>query len=252
MPLDPYTVSSQYGYVVHLLIEPCMEEHGFSYDPPKVDISLTSSTESVSGRSLFNVDVAQTWGYGGEAPPNSEAIQTAQAESLTWSPEQNEQFSACISEQREVLPEDWARINNTVSSLANSAWTGAIRAPEVLDAAEEWVACMQPLGFSDLPSSPNDADGGTPTDAMMASFGVVEDGLAETQTPEQQAEEIRIATFDARCQETSGYADALYEAEWSRQVSIVEDNKDALASLLEEKEAYLLLVDQVMREAGLG
>ncbi|GAA4622596.1 hypothetical protein GCM10023113_04180 [Cellulomonas oligotrophica] len=252
MPLDTYTIPGKYGYVTHVLVEPCMRENGFAYDRPDVDVTRSSPTMSASERSLFNTETAAQWGYGSAPDPDVDKIRAAQADATTWSPEQHEQFSACTAQAREVLPEDWARIDSTVASIGMSAWTGAKSAPEVVAAAQEWVRCMQPLGFSDLPSSPNSDDGGMPTDAMAATFGWVTDGMEESQTPEQQAEEIRIATFDAECQESSGYADALYEAEWSRQVSIVEDNEDALARLLEEKAAYLARVDEVMREAGLG
>jgi hypothetical protein len=174
---------------------------------------------------------------------------------MHWSAEQQDQFQECLASAREQFPAQ--RINNVVAGLSFSAWTGAKNDPAVREAAERWVQCMQPLGFSDLPDGPNADGGGTPTPSMMEAYTGVPynatfDGAAPEQTAQQKAEEIRIATFDAECQESTGYAQALYDAEWDRQVSVVRENEETLTSLLDEKAAYEEKADRILREAGLG
>ncbi|WP_147463499.1 hypothetical protein [Cellulomonas triticagri] len=254
MPLDAYMVDDQLDHLVDVFTEPCMQEHGFSYQRPAVDVALRSETVTVSGRNLFNVDVATAWGYSGAPDPNDDALRAAQTDSMTWPQEQLDQYADCLQDARESFPAQ--RINNHVAGLALSPWEGAKRDPDVLEAAGRWVQCMRPLGFTDLPDSPN-GDGGTPTSSMVEaytgqSYSKTFDGAADRQTVEQKAEEIRIATFDAECQESSGYAQALYEAEWARQVSIVRENEPALTSLLDEKAAYEEMADGILRGAGPG
>lgn len=253
MPLDAYVVAEQLDSAVDVFIEPCMRERGFVYRRPPVDVTKRSETASVSGRRLFNVEVARQWGYSGAPDPNADVLRAAAAESTHWSAEEQDQYEECLRDAREQFPAQ--RINNFVSGLTVSTWSGAKNAPEVLEAAERWVQCMRPLGFSDLPAGPNADGGGTPTPAMVEAYTGVPydatfDGAAPEQTAEQRAEEIRIATFDAECQESSGYAQALYDAEWDRQVSVVRENEGALTNLLDEKAAYEEKADRILREAG--
>jgi hypothetical protein len=244
MPLDAYMVESSLDYALDVLIEPCMREEGFDYRSPIFDLAARSETMTVGGRQIFNVDVAQRWGYAGAPDPNAEVIASANESARAWSPEQQAQFDACMATARREFPAQ--DVNNTVTSLAIPPWNEARNAAEVVAAAERWVLCMQPLGFTDLPSAPHSAEGGTPTDSMLASFGEIADGQDNPRTPAQRAEEIRIATFDAECQESSGYAQALYDAEWERQLPVVEANEDVLTRLLEEKESYENAVAEIL------
>jgi hypothetical protein len=171
---------------------------------------------------------------------------------MSWPAEQGEQFFACLDEARKELPTEAMRIDNALSGLGVRSGIDATRDPAVVAAAERWVACMQPLGFTDLPSSPYGEDGGMPTVSMAASFGEIYDGKTNEQTPEQEAEEIRLATFDAECRESSGYAQALYDAEWERQTTVVAENEDALATFLEEKAAYEKQAREILDRAGAG
>ncbi|MCO7274760.1 MULTISPECIES: hypothetical protein [Cellulosimicrobium] len=253
MPLDAYRVDNALGDAAEgVLVEACMRDEGFDYQRPQVDVSVRSESMSLGGRRLFNVETAARWGYSGAPDPNAAIIRAASEESMSWSPEQDEQFWACVDEAREELPTEGMRINNALAGLGASAWNGAALDPAVVAAAEKWVTCMQPLGVTDLPSSPNGEDGGTPTETMSASFGEIADGMENERTPEQKAEEIRLATFDAECQESSGYAQALYDAEWERQTTVVAENEDALATLLEEKNAFEKQSREILDGAGVG
>ncbi|MFF2267795.1 hypothetical protein ACFVTZ_05995 [Cellulosimicrobium cellulans] len=238
MPLDPYRVDENLFHAEQVLIERCMQGKGFDYHRPPVDVTATSETVTVGGRNLFDVEIAREWGYSGAPSPHAEILQAAEEASFSWPPEKNEQYSACMDEARQEFPQEGVLVNNTLAGFSLSPWNGAVMDPAVVAAAEKWAECMRPLGFSDLPASPNELDGGTPTPMMAAAYGEVADGRVSERSPEQKAEEIRLATFDAECRESSGYAQALYDAEWERQARVLEENKEAMMTLLEEKTAY--------------
>ncbi len=253
LPLDAYWVDDVLGNAAEaVLVEECMRDNGFDYGRPLVDVSVRSETALAAGRQLFNVETATQWGYSGAPDPNADITRAASEESMSWSAEQDEQYWACLDEAREELPTESTRINNTLASFANAPWSGSVRDPAVLAAAEKWVACVQPLGFTDIPSSPFSEDGPMPTLSMRASYGAIVDGRVNEQTPEQEAEEIRLATFDAECRESSGYAQALYDAEWERQLTVVAENEDALATLLEDKTAFEEQAREILDGAGVG
>ncbi len=253
LPLDVYWVDDTLGSAAeNVLAEACMRDNGYDYRRPQVDVSVRSETEQPFGRHLFNVETAARWGYGGAPDPNAAVLRAASEEAMSWPAEQGEQFFACLDEARKELPPEAMRIDNTLSGMGITSGFDAVRDPAVVAAAEQWVTCMQPLGFTDLPSSPHGEDGGMPTMSMAASFGEIYDGKTNEQTPAQEAEEIRLATFDAECRESSGYAQALYDAEWERQLTVVAENEDALATLLEEKAAYEEQAREILDGAGVG
>lgn len=250
MPLDAYRVDPQLAYAVDVLVEPCMQENGFTFQRPAVDVTKRSETVTASGRELFNVDVAATWGYGGAPDPNGDVLRAAEAQAMTWPQEEQDQYDECLRRAREELPPE--TVNNAVAGLSLPTWDDAAEDPDVVEAAGRWVQCMQPLGFTDLPDSPDDASGGMPTQSMADAFGELADGHVNVQTPAQEAEEIRLATFDAECRESSGYAQARYDAEWEAQVRVVQENEETLEGLLDQKAAYEKKVDAIFREAGLA
>ncbi|MCR1983147.1 hypothetical protein NSA53_12965 [Cellulosimicrobium cellulans] len=252
MPLDAYRVDESLFHAEHVLVEACMRGSGFDYRRPPIDIAARSESLSIGGRNLFNVVVAAKWGYSGAPDPNGEIIRAAEAAATAWTPEEDAQYLTCLDGAREEFPPSGMRINNALSGFGLSAWTGAVMEPKVVAAAERWVGCVRSLGFTDLPSSPYSEDGGMPTESMADAYGEIADGRMNEQTPEQEAEEIRLATFDAECRESSGYAQALYDAEWDRQMTVVEENEDALATLLEEKTAFEKQAREILDGAGVG
>ncbi|SDF19310.1 hypothetical protein SAMN04487781_0709 [Cellulosimicrobium cellulans] len=249
MPLDRYRIESNLDYVTDVLVEECMHENGFAYQRPLVDATATSETISRSGRNLFNVEIAARWGYSGAPDPNRDTIRAAESASTSWPQEKSDAYWVCLSKAANMSA-DAVRINNTIAALGASPWSEAQKDPRVQTAAADWFQCMQPLGFSDLPESPHHDAGGTPTPAMAASFGEIADGKSNVQTARQEAEEIRLAIFDANCRESSNYAQALYDAEWEGQTRVVEENQETLDALLAEKQAYERQVQDVLDKAG--
>lgn len=249
MPLDEFRVDDAYTNALAVLAEPCMRSAGYDHSRPAIDVRARSASVSEAGRVLFDVEVAEKWGYGGAPDPNSKALEIAEAEAASWSEAQSEAYSRCLDQAHERLeiPDN----NNFLSGLALSAWNGATRDPAVLSAAEAWRECMAPLGIPDLPVSPVSGEG-LPTSSMAATFGLVVDGRSnEERTRSQRAEEIKVAVFDAECRDTTGFSEALYQAEWMRQTSLVAENGPALAALKSAKIEYESRAIGVFREAGL-
>jgi hypothetical protein len=89
---------------------------------------------------------------------------------------------------------------------------------------------MRPLRLSDLPDSPMSM----PTPTQRKRFGMTGPvSPTRKNVPRDNStvspEEIREATFDARCQATSGYARAFYETEIADQQALIRRYQAELA-----------------------
>jgi hypothetical protein len=226
LPLDQYTISGaeiQRGdYAAVLLEKPCMEQAGYVYDVPWRDMNaLTSESWNPAGRRLFNVPLAQQWGY--HSAPTLEL--TAEAwndfgESLNGlDPAHQAQLDACIEQGRIALPNILDEAN-FVAGLAVVAYEDAYRETSVTDAASAWRKCMLPAGISDLPPSPREM----PSESLVGAFALSGSSAA---TPD----EIAVAVQDAQCRESTGFSQALYDAEWDHQAAQLRANVEALERL---------------------
>ena len=95
------------------------------------------------------------------------------------------------------------------SALEQAAYDAALQDPAVLKAGKRWHECMRPQGVADLPPDPR----GMPSPSVTKRFAldvITEESIL--QGPKVSAEEIALATADAECQESSGYAQKLYDA----------------------------------------
>ncbi|WP_448058599.1 hypothetical protein [Cellulomonas hominis] len=238
MPLDQYSPADSLGigsYAENLLIQPCMEAAGFSFEVPREDLDTPprATMNADSGRQLFNLAIAQSYGYH-DAPSNLSNI----AEILAFyydtplTEDAAAQRDTCLESAREQLPLPSAETVNFAATLGSAADEGALADDEVEEAAARWRECMQPVGVSDLPRAPADM----PSESLRAQFGL--DVLDPTAAPVIGAEELRIAVADAGCRESSGYAETRYRAEWDRQARLVQDNADALVRHQQAWEAY--------------
>lgn len=228
MPLDQYMVTvtqqRQESYLHALYSQACLTKAGFAHDVPAPDTGVRSAGV---GRSMFNLLGAQQNGYrvpddGTGSSPWTQYVNRPLAD------DESTALDKCV--RAVVADKDvpkWNRRDLTFASdLASAAVSGSYQDSEVLAKAKLWHDCMGPEGIDDLPSSPESM----PSASMQARFGWDSVGTVDS-GPTLTSDEIEVAVFDANCRTSSGYQNALYEAEWHRQVQLVEDNIDALTAV---------------------
>lgn len=247
LPLDEfhglnYSISD---YAEALLIEECMLDEGFAYpvgEPKRLD-SPPEPTLNDAYRRLFDEEIAAEFGYGGPPVEPVIASLTPEERAAIESEEGQAAFDRCVNQARDELPLPPDR--DLVESLASAAYSSAIASEEVLDAAKEWRECMASTGISDLPANPEEM----PTESLRAAWGKPPGGEDQAYQPPTTAE-IEVAVQDARCQETSGFAQTFYDAEWDAQMEMLTDNEDALMRLKAANDAHAELVEEILTSHG--
>lgn len=242
MPLDQYMVtaaqSRRESYAIAVLTQECLDQHGFRNQIPSM--SIVDDPDDLGIRDAFTPEVVAQFGYHSAGVmrqkdpawrayttrPMSDAESAAQDQCLTG-----------------LLDDGFVRYENQVlnfaSGLAQSAFAGSLQDPEVKKTAAAWRACMAPKGIEDLADDPS----GMPTESLSRRFGLTATPDAG-QTVEATPEEITLAVFDAKCRQSSGYERARYEAEWSRQVTLLAENLTAL----EDVKSRITDIDRSLRE----
>ncbi|WP_194949386.1 hypothetical protein [Actinomyces trachealis] len=198
-----------------------MKGSGYEFEPLVYDWNEPRSPISNHvGRRLFNEQIASQYGYHtGPASPYKlkmrAQLDSFAAQSQRWV----EQWDSCSAQ---VFAEE------PFSSMYSSSgvyFTSNVTNDEVEQAVGKWRECMAPLGVSDLPDSPEDM----PSDSLAQKFGLdAADPVNGIESTSVSGEEIKTAIHDARCQQSSGYRQAYYQAEWDSDQAIVSGNKDAL------------------------
>lgn len=229
MPIDQYEwqwedrLRSDYAYAS--LDAECLRAKGYDIEVPWRDMNGAIARPSLNsvGRHLFTLELASNYGYQG--PPSPEKTL---GEWLAYGPkitalgeEGHDAFVDCRRESSEKQLPMITGTANRAAALAQPAWEGALESGEVRDATSAWRECMLPLGVADLPERPLEM----PPSSLRALGDHTND---PTVAPDVSPREIEVAVADFECRESSGYRDALYQAEWDRQVDILRDNMDAL------------------------
>jgi hypothetical protein len=98
---------------------------------------------------------------------------------------------------------------------------------------------MADVGIPDLPETPRE----------MPSMWLIERlDLGGDPHGTASVEEIRFASADAECRESSGYVDAFYQALWNKEAQLVRDNADALlrieAMVTEHREKVAQIISE--------
>jgi hypothetical protein len=227
LPLDDYIIPPQNiivaDYAENLLVHDCMVSRGHVWDIPAINMdSLTVPTRSASGRRLFNSAVAAQFGYHEPAVYSKEvrdAMSALNSRQLT-AVEQSD-FGSCLEKARVTLP--LANDSQLGARLANAALDTASADGAVVAASGRWRECMKPAGIPDLPVMPEgDSPTTMPTESERGQFGLG-DPYSATSTGE-----IQIAKMDADCRISSGFSQALYQAEFTAQTLALKKNADAL------------------------
>lgn len=241
LPLDAYyhpLSVPRRDFAYSRVFSPCMLERGFdlgSMPPPSYPYE--GVTVNDTGRQLFNLAVAERYGYAG--PPQTPPPQTAPDILARLDTDEGQAATnSCAEMTQQVVPP--APSSELLSSLGAAAYSSAKESDAVQSAANRWRACMAPLGVPDLPSGPESMQSDTQRERFEPERG--NDGTAGP-------DEVREAVVDAECRRSSGWSTALYQEEWDRQRALLEENEDALERLRAANAEHAALIEQAL--AGL-
>lgn len=244
LPLDAYLVGNTKNsdYAQSLLVQPCMERSGYSWDVPYRDTTATDgpSWNSVERR-LFTPALAERWGFHLAPSPDTTlgALKVFIARANAVPPAEAAVVSKCVIASRKELP-PLSGAAQLGAGYASEAYSGALTESAVKAAAKKWRTCMTPAGVSDLPATPEQF----PSPSVVSEFSIQLD-LSNT-PPRVSPAEIRLATFEAKCETSSGYQSALYRAEWTGQVRLLRRNADALERSKKQLDQYDARVQKVI------
>lgn len=242
MPLDQYMVTRAQGqkesYATALLTQACLDEQGFVNEVPSM--TIVDDPNDLGIRDVFTPEVVAESGYHSPNVLRAQDPAWAAYSRRAMSDAETAATDACV---RGLLDDGFLRYDNQVlnfaSGLAQSAFSGSLQDPAVKETAAAWRKCMAPKGIEDLPADPS----GMPSESLSARFGLTATPDAG-QTVTVTQEEIELAVFDAQCRQSSGYERARYDAEWSRQVTLLSENLTAL----EDVKAQIAAVDRSLSE----
>lgn len=226
MPLDQYMVSGvqtqKETYAIVLLTQQCLDEQGFVHQVPAR--TFVEEPFDTSIRDFFTPEIVARSGYHS---PGTVRERNSDWDKYNWrsrSEAEVEAEGACVDQ---LLDDGFVRYENHVlnfaSGLAQAAFAGSLEAPEVKSTAEAWRECMAPRGIEDMPAAPS----GMPSESLSDRFELWATPDAGQDVVVTQ-EEIELAVFDAQCRQSSGYEQARYDVEWSRQVTLLAENLTAL------------------------
>ena len=234
MPLDQYVgvgaIAS--GYAQELMIERCRtDEGGDGSTVPWRDVAAATTSAERQPVRAFDLADARERGY--HVLPTADAGEDAwrafvlRPVSAAESIARDRCLDRLYSEHPELLSGDLGTGTGTVSDIAirlsDAAFRDARDDDAVLDTVPACLECLQPVAAAgwELPPTP----AGMPTDAMAGAFA-----SSDPTTPVTEAE-LDVATADAACRESSGYLDALYDAEWEHQLTVPHDYGERLSQV---------------------
>lgn len=239
MPLDEFKVfnPSLSNYAEQLLIAKCLEGQGYEWPVPWQDTDFAQpETVNDTDLKLFNIDIARRYGYHDAPMPNTAEV-LAWAEFTAWTntydpdSEFHSRFEACGEDARSDQTVAGADGLNYIASLEMQARDETLSNDAVRDAAQSWKSCLSELVTFELPKDPW---GEMPTTAMAQEYGIYGSNPSEVAS----SEEISVAEADAQCRDSSGYAEARYEAEWVAQEILVTNNRDKLDRIRSDAVAH--------------
>ena len=241
MPLDRFMLTSdiETNYAEILLQGPCMRAAGYAWNVPWTDPEAADrETTSPAGIRIFNVRIAQRYGYRSAPVTDPGAAAWTEWAYREMGEAEVEASRRCLDEVRAsrlpLLPGE-AQFGN---ELAFVAYDAAEQEGAVTDAARRWRECMLDVGIPDLPATPR----GMPTPWLVERFDMGD--LHATPS----AEEIEFATADAQCRASSGFVETFYQVLWDKEAQLVRDNADALlrieAMVTEHREKVAQIISE--------
>jgi len=231
MPLDRYVPvgETSSSYALLLVAQQCMVAAGHDdFVVPWRDVAAGDRAGELSMNGslrlrAFDLATAETRGYHALSVIDAGAAAWSEFSSQPWTDERSARFDTCVQRARGTVPslDDYSNRTQSLVRLNNAAFEGARDDPTVTATWDDWRGCMQDARVGDVASDPS----GMPTLEMADRFETLDSSTSPTD------DEIEIATADARCRESSGYRDALYEAEWQRQLTVPHDDGELLSGI---------------------
>lgn len=244
LPLDPYwePPTSLLAYASDLIRADCLKKAGFEYPVISYNENAPAKvTRNQAGRRLFTPDIAKSFGYH---EPHSQRISEKELQERQ-EPTGSDYVEAADKCEPLVTEAgiNWEELSD--KTVQEIAWNlSPQKEKAVVAATQRWRECMMPLGIPALPDTPDKMPG----EVLHNTFGL--ETAANWDSPSASAEEIRIATADAECRESSGYSQALYDAEFAAQEKAVAEHAAELAPLLERNRKSLEAARKIIAERG--
>lgn len=229
-PLDDfYPASVDQNYAASLATSACMRDAGVKNWPVEDPSKYLPPTFTRRVRKMFDQDIAKAYGYHAGL---GHTVEREVPPPLT--PEQEASLAECQEGAFSRLGLT-SPILGYVQGLAGAAAEDALHSDAVESAARGWRECMLPLGLPDLPETPL---GNMPTETQRVRFGLTDDDTDETKVQPATPQEIREATMDAGCRESSGYTAALYDQEVSSGLAAIKKQPERISEALKATEQF--------------
>lgn len=230
LPLDRYSaqIVDLPGIAVRVMVQACIEKRGWPWAVTTAEAGAKPGESWNDARQkLFSVALAEKYGYGNSSELDLSAPQQAELRAVDKANREidadaDSDIDECFSRgQKAIGLTPNAAPWDLANSLAVQAYNASLVTKPVLAATATWRKCMAGVGVPDLPRSPDLM----PSPSMIGSGrGVDEPWTKDVVDPEER----RVAVADAKCQESSGYFDAAYTAEWDAEVKLLRENADEL------------------------
>jgi hypothetical protein len=248
MPLDGYVLAwGPASYAETLVEQPCLRAAGIDDPPPWATIAGLRAEDAANETAArgnpapalaetrpLTAEEASRRGYRG---PSLAGANTEGFRHWGSSAERNAAFDAlpagtaarCIREARATLGTEDDGADQAAALVAQRlTYLAAVQARSdaaVVAAAAAWRSCVADASVGPVVGGLPEDPSGLPTESMRAVDWVTD--LDDEDVPRA---EVRLAEQDVACQESTGYREALYDAEWRRLLRVTASDASVLAA----------------------
>jgi hypothetical protein len=227
LPLDRYVLDAyDLQTAGNIATSDCMQAMGIAWPVAPPFEGQEAPITSRAGRRLFDVALAQRYGYRSGPLQPMPVGGVPNDRKLTATEEVA--FHRCANVAPKLFGFDPDSIN-FAQGLTFAADEEVVRDPELGRRVQAWKQCMRPLGLADYPRDPRIV---MPTPSQRKRWGGYPADGEPTTVFVGSPDEIRQATFDAKCRESSGYAQFVYQAEVDAQLRLIDKYRTKLSQAL--------------------
>jgi hypothetical protein len=193
-----------------------------------------------TGQGLFNLSVAERWGY--PHLRSWEVEDSAVPDSVMITDQIFDEMVAC-GEAADLrlgqAPETFLR------SVESAGWQALDESDDMRSAESEWRLCMEPTAIEDLPASPL----AMPSESVVPESSYLHGGTF-VGSPSPTELERRVAVQDATCRDLVGFDDVMLSVRVQGELEHIGDHIDSFFTSLSDYERYGEGIDQVLRDLG--